>query len=143
MRVEESVEIRRPVQEVWQFVVDHGNDASWCRKVVSVEPAGERRWNVMHKPVPLKPPVRLVLEQRTTDAPTRLTLHQEDDASVFDVEYRLEPVANGTRFVQVSEFEWKTLPGFLHKTFARGVRRDIRGQLRDLKRVLEADPKTP
>lgn len=143
MRVEESVEIQRPLQEVWQFVADHGNDPVWCRKVKSVEPVGERRWKLMHKPVPLRPPVRLLLEQRTTDAPTRLTLRQEDDASVFDVEYRLEPVPTGTRFVQVSDFEWKTLPGFLHKTFARGVRRDIRGQLRDLKRVLEADRRTP
>jgi hypothetical protein len=140
MRVEESVEIQRPVQEVWQFVADHGNDPKWCRKVKSVEQAGDGRWNVTHKPVPLRPAVLLVLEQLTADPPARLTLRQEDDVSVFNVEYRLDPSPAGTRFAQVSDFEWKTLPRFLHKTFARGVRRDVRGQLRDLKRVLEATP---
>jgi hypothetical protein len=43
----------------------------------------------------------------------------------------------GTRFTQLSEFEWKKLPRVLHGTFARGVRRDVRGQLQALKRLLE------
>ena len=50
---------------------------------------------------------------------------------------RLEPSATGTRFTQISEFEWKRLPRILHGTFERGVRRDIRGQLRALKQLLE------
>jgi hypothetical protein len=33
--------------------------------------------------------------------------------------------------------EWKRLPRILRGTFARGVRRDVRGQLRALKRLLE------
>jgi hypothetical protein len=55
----------------------------------------------------------------------------------FEVEYRLEEVLEGTRFTQISDFEWKRLPKVLHGTFARGVRRDVRGQLRALKRLLE------
>jgi polyketide cyclase/dehydrase/lipid transport protein len=56
---------------------------------------------------------------------------------VFAVEYRPEPIAEGTRFTQTSQFEWKTLPRVLHKTFTRGVRRDIRAQLRALKTLAE------
>ena len=63
-------------------------------------------------------------------------MRQEDDASVFDVEYRLEPVAVGTQFTQVSEFTWKKLPRFLHRTFEKGVRRDLRNQLQALRQVL-------
>jgi hypothetical protein len=63
---------------------------------------------------------------------------EEDEASVFNVEYRLQPTAAGTRFTQVSDFRWKTLPRILHKIFERGVRRDVRRQLRELKKVLEA-----
>jgi hypothetical protein len=37
----------------------------------------------------------------------------------------------------MSEFEWKKLPRALHGTFARAVRREVRGQLRALKRHLE------
>jgi hypothetical protein len=98
---------------------------------------GGRRWTVLHKPVPLRSPIELSLEQLEVQPPNRLTLRQEDEAAVFHVEYRLEPSETGTRFTQISEFEWKKLPRVLHGTFARGVRRDVRDQLRQLKRLLE------
>src|SRR4051812_43689787 len=105
MRVEESVEIARPPDEVWAFVADHSNDPRWCRKVKAVEPAGEHRWKITHKPVPLRPPAELAVEQVDAEPPRRLVLREEDDASTFDVEYRLAPTGAGTRFTQVSNFE--------------------------------------
>jgi Polyketide cyclase / dehydrase and lipid transport len=123
---------------VWAVVADPRNDPRWCRKVNSVEAAGERRWTVTHRPVPLRPPVELALQQLDIQPPSRLILREEDEASIFHVEYRLEPIDSGTRFTQISEFEWKTLPRVLHRTFARGVRRDVRGQLRAMKRLLES-----
>jgi hypothetical protein len=93
---------------------------------------------VTHKPIPLRAPTELVVEHVEVDAPRRLSLREEDDASVFQVEYRLEPSSTGTRFTQTSTFEWKTLPRVLRGTLARGVRRDVRGQLEALKHVLEA-----
>jgi hypothetical protein len=82
--------------------------------------------------------MELTLEQLELHPPERLRLREEDEASVFDVEYRLERSAAGTRFTQISDFEWKRLPRLLHGTFARGVRRDVRAQLRALKRLLES-----
>jgi hypothetical protein len=93
---------------------------------------------VNHKPVPLRPPMQLVLEQLEIEPPKRLKLREEDEASIFNVEYRLETAGTGTRLTQVSEFEWKRLPRVLHGTFARGVRRDVRNQLRTVKRLLES-----
>jgi hypothetical protein len=81
----------------------------------------------------------MVLEQLQVEAPHRLKLREEDEASIFHVEYRLEPAEAGTRLTQVSKFEWKRLPRVLHGTFARGVRRDVRNQLPALKRLLEAE----
>ena len=137
MRVEESIEIAATPEAVWALVSDPANDPRWCPKVKLVEPAGDRRWRVLHRPVPMRPPTAMTLELGELEAPRRLTLREEDDVSVFDVEYRLEPAGEGTRFTQVSEFEWKRLPRVLHGTFARGVRRDVRGQLKALKRLLE------
>lgn len=139
VRIEESVHIDRDPRDVWAFVVDHGNDPTWCKKVRSVEPAGPRKWAVTHKPVPLRPPMRLVLEQLEAEPPNYLKLQEEDDAAVFEVTYRLAAGEQGTRFTQISQFEWKKLPRFLYKPFARGVRRDVQGQLRNLKRTLEAE----
>jgi hypothetical protein len=138
MRVEESVRIARVREDVWAFLVDHSNDPMWCSKVKSVDPRGPGKWTLMHKPVPLRPSMRLELEEVEADPPKLMRLREEDDASVFHVTYRLEPGEQGTRFTQISDFEWKKLPRFLHGTFARGVRRDVQRQLRDLKRVLEA-----
>ncbi len=136
-RVEESIEIARTPQEVWDFVVDPMNDPRWCSKVKSVEPVGERRWTVIHKPVPIMPVAVLSLEQLESEPPARLTMREEDQTSVFEVEYRLAPSGEGTHFVQISDFEWKKLPRFLHNTFERGVRRDLAHQLGALKRELE------
>jgi uncharacterized protein YndB with AHSA1/START domain len=137
MRVEESIEIDRTPEDVWAFVADPQNDPRWCRKVKSVDPIGESRWRVLHKPVPMRPAMELVVERIEAEPPRRLTVREEDEASVFEVEYRLEEAGSGTQFTQVSEFEWKRLPKILHGTFARGVRRDLRGQLRALKGLLE------
>lgn len=138
MRIEETVQIQRSPEDVWAFVVDHRNDQRWCKKVQLVESDGPGRWTVIHKPVPLRPAMSLALEHRQADPPRLLKLREEDDVSVFDIEYRLEAKEGGTRFTQVSEFEFKKQPRLLHTVFARGVARDVRGQLRDLKRILEA-----
>ena len=140
MRIEESIEIARPREAVWDLVVDPGNDPQWCRKVKSVEAVGEGRWRVVHKSVPVAPAMEVTLEQLEVRPPERVCMRQEDESSVFDVEYRLEPSQAGTRFTQVSEFEWKRLPRLLHGFFARGVRRDVRHQLRALKRLAESAP---
>jgi uncharacterized protein YndB with AHSA1/START domain len=138
MRVEESIEIARSPREVWDVVVDPQRDPEWCTKVKSVEPIGDGQWRVMHQPVPLRPAAELIVNQVEADPPRHLRLREEDDASIFEVEYRLEPSDVGTRFVQLSAFEWKSLPRILHGTFRRGVERDIRRQLRALKQLLEA-----
>jgi hypothetical protein len=65
-------------------------------------------------------------------------MREEDDSSVFSVEYRLTPTASGTRFTQVSDFERNKLPRVLRAAFRHGVRRDVRGQLQTLKRLLES-----
>jgi hypothetical protein len=118
-------------------VVEPANDPRWCRKVKFVEPAGVGRWRVLHKPVPLRPPIELILEHLELRPAERLALREEDEASVFEVEYRLEPRGAGTRFTQISDFEWKTRPRVLHRAFEHGVRRDVRRQVRALKRLLE------
>ena len=112
------------------------NDPQWCPKVKSVAASGENRWIVSHKPVPLRAAMELSLEQVELEEPRRLVIREEDEVSVFLVEYRLEATGAGTRFTQVSEITWKKLPRFLHGTFERGVCRDLRKQLQGLHRIL-------
>ena len=135
--MQERIEIARAPAEVWDVVADRANDPHWCRKVKAVERVSGDEWNVWHRPVPLRPVALLKTQHIRAEAPTYLVMREEDDASVFIVEYRLDPTPSGTALTQISEFNWKKLPGALQPIFAYGVRRDIRGQLRDLKRLLE------
>ena len=137
MRVVETIEIERGIDEVWQFVSEPSNDPVWCPKVKSVDRVGAKRWVVHHKPIPLRPTTVLTVDQISTEAPYRWVLREEDQASTFDVEYQLEPTVAGTRFTQISEFRWKALPMMVQRLLAPGVRRDVRRQLRELKRTLE------
>lgn len=52
IRLEESIEIACPPEGVSAVVADPLDDPRWCPKVKSVEAAGDRRWTVIHKPVP-------------------------------------------------------------------------------------------
>ena len=92
---------------------------------------------MVHKPVPLRPSVELIVEQLASEPPRRLRLREEDAQSVFEVEYRLDPAGACTRFTQVSQFHWKGVPAVLGGVLGWGVRRDLKRQLRELKRVLE------
>src|SRR4051812_49453416 len=53
-------------------------------------------------------------------------MREEDETSVFEVEYRLDEASGGTRFTEASDFELRKLPRILHARFRRGVQRDAR-----------------
>ncbi len=101
MRVSETIDIKRAIEEVWRFVCDPTHDPAWCPKVKSVDRVGPHRWVIHHKPIPLRPTTLLTVDQVAADAPHRWVLREEDDASIFDVEYQLERTSSGTRFTQI------------------------------------------
>jgi hypothetical protein len=139
VHVRASIEVRRPLEVVWAFVANPCNDLRWCPKVRHVEPAGDNRWKVLHQPVPLRPATPLILERVEAEPLRRMKLREEDAASIFEVEYRLGHTADGTAFTQTSTFHWKRLPRIAQRILAVGVRRDVKRQLRELKRVLEIE----
>jgi uncharacterized protein YndB with AHSA1/START domain len=123
IRVEESIEIAASPEAVWAVVADPHNDPHWCPKVKAVEEAGDARWTLSHKPVPLRAPTELTVEHLEVEPPSRLTLREEDEASIFNVEYRLTPSGVGTRFTQISEFEWSRCRGSVTDLCAWGASR--------------------
>ena len=69
MRVEKSIEIRRAPEAVWAVVSDPRNDPRWCPKVKSVQAAGDQRWDVQHRSVPLRPATLIRVEHLTREEP--------------------------------------------------------------------------
>jgi Polyketide cyclase / dehydrase and lipid transport len=139
VRIEERIEVSRRPAVVWEFVACRENDPRWCPKVKAVEATGPGRWDVWHKPVPLRPVALLRTEHVRVNPPLYLALREEDDASLCEVEYRLDPTPTGTALAQISTFTWKRLPKLLQPIFNFGVRRDVATQLRALKRLLASE----
>jgi uncharacterized protein YndB with AHSA1/START domain len=138
-----AVEIARPPAEVFAFVCDARNDPLWCRKVRSVEqvagdgPGAGARYAVVHKPVPGRAARRMEMTCVAAVAPRRVELRQDDGTDVFTVTYELEELGDGrTRLTQRSDAQIGA-PRLLHGLFRWGIGRDIEGQLRGLKRLLE------
>jgi hypothetical protein len=143
VRIEREIEIRRPIEQVFDFVAEPRNDPRWCRKVMSVDqvegsgPGPGSRYAVVHRPVPGRPPRDLDLTLLDWEQPSRIEWREDDGTDVFLVEYSLEAIANGTRLRQRSDAELGA-GRLLRPIFRIGIGRDIAGQLRALKRILES-----
>jgi uncharacterized protein YndB with AHSA1/START domain len=143
VRIEKTVEIARPLEEVWRFVSDPLNDPQWCEKVEAVEqdneggPGEGARYSVLHRPKPGRGAYPLAVAIEEFQAPRRMKMREIDDDATFVVTYQLEESGAGTRLTQTDEIEWK-IPAPLRPLGWLMVNRDMPRQLASLKRVLEA-----
>lgn len=143
MRIERSIDIERPVGEVFAFLADPRNDPRWCTKVDSVEqvdgdgPGPGSRYVTIHRPVPLRPARAMDHSCVDWTPPRRIEWIEDDGVDRFEVTYELEPHAGGTRLSQCSDARLGA-PKLLHPIWRRGIGRDIAGQLRSLKDLLES-----
>lgn len=144
MRIEESIVIKRPPEEVFAFFDDRRNDTRWMETVESSEwldgdeatRLGRRGRMVIRAPRPA------VFEDEVTEyEPGRRVGHRSVSKSMvmFTACYA-DPVPGGTKASVV--FEPERLPGgvfgWLSAPFvARTVRRNYRDDLTRLKQILE------
>jgi uncharacterized protein YndB with AHSA1/START domain len=143
MKIEKSIVVARPMEEVWDFIADGRNHPRWCDKVDSVGqltgegPGADASYSVLHRPVRLKRPKELPVSVQEFDPPRRMRLREEDDDGVFDVIYELEQAPEGTRLTQRDQIDWK-IPRFQHPVARAMVSRDLHRQFATLKRVRES-----
>jgi uncharacterized protein YndB with AHSA1/START domain len=142
MRIVRTVVIDRPVEDVFAYVADPLNDPAWCAKVLSVEqvegdrPGPGARYDVLHRPIPLRPARRMAYTCVESDPPVRIAWREEDGDDVIDITYELEPAGTSTRLTQ-RDGARLSAPRILHPLLRRGIGRDVEHQLRALKRLLE------
>ena len=142
MRIVRSIVIDRHVAEVFAFVADPRDDVRWCAKVDAVEQvAGEgpgpgSRYEVVHRPIPLRPARRMAYECLDWEPPKLIRWREHDGDDVIDVTYELEPLWTATRFTQRDDARLRA-PRLLHPLLRAGIGRDVARQLRSLKRLLE------
>src|SRR5712691_8838875 len=109
MRIEKTVGISRPPEEVWTFIADARNDPQWCDKVDSVDqiagegPGRDARYRMLHRPDRLRKAKELAVTVEEYEPPRQLRFREDDDDAIFEVTYRLAETAEGTELTQIDE----------------------------------------
>ncbi len=143
MRIEKSVEIDRPAEDVFALIRDPNNDPLWCptvRESTQVEgdgPTVAAVYKQVHKPGPAKP-TELTVELVAIDAPRHLHLKSIDDLGWFDVHYRLaDRPDGGTRLTQIDQTHFHGVATLLQPIMWLAINAGITRQFRRLKHLLE------
>lgn len=143
MRIEKSVEIDRPAEEVFDFIRDPENDPVWCPTVhesTQVDGHGPTIGAVyeqVHKPGPAEP-TELTVELLEIDAPHHLHLRSTDDLGWFDVHYHLAELPDGgTRLTQIDQTHFQGFAKLLQPIMWFAISAGITKQFRRLQRLLE------
>ena len=143
MRVEESIEINRPLQEVFNYVSDVGNYPKWMAHALEVRkdtegpPQQSDRFIVAIKSVGRR--FETPYERTSYEANRRYT----DRAVGGPIpnqqwEYTFQEVPGGTRLRRAVEAEPGGVLKLLEPLQKRAVKRQLREDLQTLKDLLEA-----
>ena len=141
MKIDGSVLIRRPIEEVFAFVADARNDPAWCervhwcRQVEGDSPVVGARYEARHHPSGYPWPHLRHIEVVDVVAPTLVRWRQVDRLAEFDITYELRSVDGGTSLRQHDHIRWR-LPG-MGLVGRRIVQRHVGEQHEVLRKLLE------
>ncbi len=138
---EHSVVIRRPVEEVWDYVIDPANDPVWQGAVIEVRSS--------HPQLEVGSTIDEVsmFLGRRFEITWVVTEHEPPHYSAVTLakgpvpmqgSYRFDPVEGGTRFTMKGETEAHGLFRLAEPVFARLARREWASYCEVLKDLLEA-----
>src|SRR2546423_3208618 len=141
-KIERSIVIDRPVDEVWEFVHDTTKDALWQTTLVESEkltdgPMGlgtrvrERRHFLGLR-------IELAWEVTEFEPSTKSAIKAVSGPIPFAGGYRLDPLDAGTRLTVSGELDAHGLFKLAEPVFARITRRELEANLGHLKDLLEA-----
>ena len=142
MRAELTIEIAKPPEDVFAFLVDVANLPQWQSGVHRAEiagggeaHAGARIEESRHL---LGRELHTTLEITELEAPRVFALRALDSPVPFGVRHELEPSGDGGTRLRVSgEGEAGMLPGFARGLMVRRAEKQFRQDFQRLKRLLE------
>ena len=145
-RIERSIVIGRPVDEVWEFVHDIANDRLWQTTLVESERLTDGPMGVGTRVREVRHFLGLRIElawEVTEFEPTRRSAIKGISGPVpLSGGYRLEPVDTGTRFTVSGELDAHGLFKLAEPVFARITARELEANLGHLRDLLEAESAT-
>jgi uncharacterized membrane protein len=141
-RIERSITIDRPVEEVFEFTHDLTKNPLWQTTLVDIEPQfdGQMRvgsqWREVRKFIGKR--IETVLELTEYDANARSAVRMVSGPVPLNGIYEYEPVNGGTRFTVTGELDAHGFFKLAEPVFARITGRELESNLGHLKDLLEA-----
>ena len=140
IEVEHTLEIERPVEEVFAYLTDVARLPEWQSSAEWAELEGELGEGARIKEVRkfMGRHATSTLEVTEYDPPRRFSLHVVDGPIEYAVEHALEAVDGRTRITFVGRGETGRVPRLMHGTVRRAVERQFLKDLEALKDRLES-----
>jgi uncharacterized membrane protein len=141
-KIERSIVIERPLEEVWDFVQDTSKDAMWQTTLVEsqVLTEGPRRVGTQVQEVRrfLGVQIPMTLELTEFEPRHRSSLRAVSGGIPLSGSYLLEPLDGGTKLTVTGQLEAHRLFKLAEQVFARMTSRELEASLGHLKDLLEA-----
>ena len=146
VRIDVTIVISRPVQEVWDFFIDFTNSSHWTRSGSELRKTSEGPFGVGTTIESVRPMFgREIKSQRlvaTRYEPPHLVAFTASVPVLGDLigGFTMESVGGATRLSRWTELDAGGLRGAIGSILAPIVRRSQRAELSNLKRLIEARP---
>ena len=142
-RISTTIEIERPVAEVFEYLTDLRNAKDWSTEVVDVSYHGELAHGTTGSDTRTMGRKELVMPWRVTtfDEPSRVTLSYEQPFP-FDATFSFEPTDRGTRVTCVTDLHPRGWWRLLGPVMAWEGRKADRVQFAKVKAILESADRT-
>jgi hypothetical protein len=147
MEIARSIEIARPIDDVFSFVADGRNYPRWRPKILSAVqsvgsgPGPGARYEVATRPLPGRPPSTGIAECVGWQPPQSVEWHENDGVDDVQVRCLFTDLGAATEVTQhcllTPATPQRLRPIILRPMMRQGVGRDIELQMLALKRVLE------
>jgi carbon monoxide dehydrogenase subunit G len=145
-KIERSIVIGRPIEEVWEFVHDPEKDALWQTTLTESEELTEGPMSVGTRVREVRRFLGVRIEtgwEVTEYEPTTKSAIRSTSGPIpFSGGYRLEPAGGGTSFTVSGELDAHGVFKLAEPVFARMAGRELETNLAHLKDLLEASSTT-
>src|SRR5919198_1222347 len=140
-KIERSIEINRPVQDVWDYVHEPRNDAQWQTTIVESQPQNEGPLQLGTEVRETRKflGIRLQVGYQVTELEptTRSSIRSVSGPVPFTGSYLFEPHDGSTRFTVTGELDAHGFFKVAEPVFARMAGRELEANLGHLKDILE------
>jgi carbon monoxide dehydrogenase subunit G len=141
VRIEESIEIDLPPEEVYAFFSDVNNLTKCSDVITEIRGAPDRAVQVGDTYTTVAKVMGRTVETShrvvVADSPNRLEMDGKNDTLGLKVVIILEATTRGTRVTQAGEGKLEGALRFARPVIERTVRQQVRRDLENVKRILE------